>query len=264
MSKFNREWNIVVEHPGLASSTRSTSSGTWSRPRSSRRRCEEREASPPLPDLLVPEAPEERAITRFFKPKVFTYTKDRPLRIQPVLTPDNYAQVVLEHIKSATKSIYFQNQYINVNKENSGPFDALLDALLARIAAGLDVHIILRNLPGARQMLEALQLRGFDASKIRLQGTCHNKGIIVDSRAVALGSHNWSSDGTTTEPRRDPDHPRPGGRRVLRAGLPARLGQPGEAADPRRETMPVVQRPGRTPRRDAGVATIPWSDYFED
>ena len=196
--KFNREWNIVVEHPGPgASFTRSTSSGTWSRPRSSRRRRGTRGLRRPCPTAGPGRGRGAGHQPSSSSRRTFTYTKEKPLQIQPVLTPDNYAEVVLKHIESAKKSLYFQNQYISINKRSPRRFDALLDALLAKIEAGLDVRIILRNLPDARQMLEALQLRGFDASKIRLQGTCHNKGIIVDSRAVALGSHNWSSDGTT-------------------------------------------------------------------
>ena len=252
VSKFNREWNIVVEHPGLAQLYEKYIKWDMEQTAEFQEEVEEREVSPPLPDLLVPEEPEERAITRFFKPKVFTYTKGKPLRIQPVLTPDNYAQVVLEHIKSAAKSLYFQNQYIAVNKENSKAFDALLDALLAKIGAGLDVRIILRNLPGARQMLEALQLRGFDASKIRLQGTCHNKGIIVDSRAVALGSHNWSSDGTTknrdaTLIIHDPEVAAYYEQAFLHDWENQARQQTHDAS-----TMPVVKRPGRPPRRDVG------------
>ena len=48
-----------------------------------------------------------------------------------------------------------------------------------------------------RWTFEALQAQGFPAETIRLQTGCHNKGIIVDGKVVAVGSHNWSSDGTT-------------------------------------------------------------------
>jgi phosphatidylserine/phosphatidylglycerophosphate/cardiolipin synthase-like enzyme len=32
-------------------------------------------------------------------------------------------------------------------------------------------------------------------ARIRVQRGCHTKGIVVDSRAVLVGSHNWSNDG---------------------------------------------------------------------
>jgi phosphatidylserine/phosphatidylglycerophosphate/cardiolipin synthase-like enzyme len=33
---------------------------------------------------------------------------------------------------------------------------------------------------------------------IRIQNNLHNKGIIVDSKVVAIGSQNWSPPGVTT------------------------------------------------------------------
>ena len=35
------------------------------------------------------------------------------MKVQPLLTPDNYAEHALELIQSAQKSVWFQNQYIN-------------------------------------------------------------------------------------------------------------------------------------------------------
>jgi len=58
------------------------------------------------------------------------------------------------------------------------------------------VRIILRDIGDTRPMLEALKTNGFDMSHVRLQKSCHNKGIIVDGEVVLLGSHNWSGDGT--------------------------------------------------------------------
>jgi phosphatidylserine/phosphatidylglycerophosphate/cardiolipin synthase-like enzyme len=76
-----------------------------------------------------------------------------------------------------------------------------VDALRDQIER-VEVRIILRRLPGSRKVLEALQARGFpmkvgDEPVIKLQPNCHNKGMIVDSEVVLLGSHNWSSPGTT-------------------------------------------------------------------
>ena len=39
-------------------------------------------------------------------------------------------------------------------------------------------------------------MAGIDTSLVRIQTRVHNKGIVVDSTTVALGSHNWSGDGT--------------------------------------------------------------------
>ena len=42
---------------------------------------------------------------------------------------------------------------------------------------------------------EKLQAAGFDLSKVRIQTGVHNKGFIVDTQVVAIGSQNWSGDG---------------------------------------------------------------------
>jgi len=207
---------------------------------------------------------EERAITKFFEPKTFTFTGEKPLQVQPVLTPDNYADVVRQLIESARKKIYFQNQYITVSPAATKGFDALLDALTAKIKAGLDVKIILRSMPEARKMLEALQYRGFDASAIRLQASCHNKGIVVDSKVVALGSHNWSSEGTTLN--RDATlvihHPEVAA--YYEEIFLHDWENQARAQTLAPEAMPVVKHPGKASRRDVGSEAVAWTDYYED
>jgi phosphatidylserine/phosphatidylglycerophosphate/cardiolipin synthase-like enzyme len=44
--------------------------------------------------------------------------------------------------------------------------------------------------------LELLQDAGIDLAQVRIQANVHNKGMIVDSKVVAVGSQNWSGDGT--------------------------------------------------------------------
>jgi hypothetical protein len=264
LGKFNREWNIVVEHPGLASLYEKFIQ--WDIKQTEEFQVEggERGIEPRLPELLVPLEPEERAVVKFFKPKTFSYTKDKPLQIQPVLTPDNYAKMVLKHINSAKKTVYFQNQYIHINKKNSKDFDALVNALLAKIKAGLDVRIILRDIGDVRKVLEALKLRGFNMSLIKLQKACHNKGIIVDSKVVALGSHNWSSDGTTTN--RDATliiHDPAVAAYYEEVFLFDWDNQASQKA-PSAKEMPVVAKPGRPRSRDVGMVAIPWASYYED
>jgi hypothetical protein len=52
--------------------------------------------------------------------------------VQPLLTPDNYAEHVVPLIRSATKSVYFQNQSLDARQsgENGDIFESLLQALL--------------------------------------------------------------------------------------------------------------------------------------
>jgi phosphatidylserine/phosphatidylglycerophosphate/cardiolipin synthase-like enzyme len=113
-----------------------------------------------------------------------------------VLTPDNYIDVVVPFIESARKSVYFQNQSFNTHTIG-GQYAKLLDALLAKQQDGLDVRIIFRSFGSDdRDVISAAKDYGFDTKKIRKQRNCHTKGIIVDSEAVLIGSHNWTTAGT--------------------------------------------------------------------
>lgn len=200
---YNRDWHVVIEHAGLARMFEryiewdmqlASEAGEESAPEA---------AGSTLPDLLVPESSialetEEREIERprYFTPARFTFTSQRPLRVQPLLTPDNYADHVLRHIRSAREKLYFQNQSIAILENNQPKFDELLDALLEKANTIDDVKIILRSEYGGREMIESLAARGFDPAIIKLQAKCHTKGIIVDSESVLIGSHNWTNSGT--------------------------------------------------------------------
>jgi hypothetical protein len=127
---------------------------------------------------------------------------NRKVRVQPLLTPDNYAEHVLPLIQSATKSVYFQNQSLDARAsgENGEVFESLLKALLDKQKnSEIDVRIIFRRFPSMRQTLTGMKDFGFDTSKnkVRVQTNCHNKGIVIDGETVLVGSHNWTRAGTT-------------------------------------------------------------------
>ena len=135
-----------------------------------------------------------RVPKRFFPPKTITAR----MKIQPVLTPDNYANVILQLIDSATRTLYMQIPYITPSDKPEGVILAgLIEAVAKKVRAGVDVRLILSAFakPGN---LEQLQAAGIDASLVRIQNNLHNKGIVVDSSAVAVGSQNWSPPGVTT------------------------------------------------------------------
>lgn len=203
LQTYNRDWHVVVEHEGLAQmyekfiewdmELSGEAGGVEAAP----------EVEEELPDLFVPEefvaleAEESgRERPRYFQPARFTFTSQRPLRVQPLLTPDNYAEHVLRHIRSARERLYFQNQSITILKNNESQFKALLEALLDKAKTIDDVRIIVRSEFGAREMVESLRVLGFDPAMIKVQARCHTKGIVVDSKAVLIGSHNWTNSGT--------------------------------------------------------------------
>jgi hypothetical protein len=152
-----------------------------------------------LPDLFVPEEEEEpeafAAPPRFFQP----LRLNRKVSVQPLLTPDNYAEHALALIRSAQKSVWFQNQYINFRgtDEDFPEFKLLVNALKDQIDAGREVRIICRDLM-KQESLDILVALGFPPATFRFQPACHNKCVIVDKSVVMFGSHNWSNEGVKT------------------------------------------------------------------
>lgn len=120
--------------------------------------------------------------------------------MQPVLSPDNYLERTFDLINGAERSIFFQNQSLKIRKTRPEGYEKLLRTLLEKQQAGLDVRSIFRPFQDIRSDLEALQAFKFDMGKVRLDEKCHTKGIIVDSRMVMLGSHNWTNAGTSYNP----------------------------------------------------------------
>jgi hypothetical protein len=202
LRKRNREWHVIVEHGGLArlyddfirydiEKARPLQAGRDEGSQDD----DETLSLPPLAvedenTLLAPPA------KRFYPPKAFTFTKQKPLKVQPLLTPDNYGRHVLALIESAEQRIYFQNQSFAIAKTNPALYTRLWETLLEKSRA-LEVRIIVRDYRGdAREKIETLVDKGFDPDILKSQVQCHTKGLIVDSKVVMVGSHNWTGQGT--------------------------------------------------------------------
>ena len=196
LTKYNREWHAIVEHPGLAADfekyllhdfTNNIGVGT--------------EMAMVLPDILLPDEvfmptlAERAAPFKYFEPLSETRVYD----IQPLLTPDNYHEHALALINSANEELLIQNQTFNAPKPTHEKLRELLSAILAKQQAGVKVRIIFRIImkADARKNLEALQEFGFDMKDIKVQKNCHTKGIIVDRKRVMLGSQNLSEQGVS-------------------------------------------------------------------
>jgi hypothetical protein len=152
-----------------------------------------------LPDLFAPEveeAPEPFAAPpQCFKP----FRLNRSVSVQPLLTPDNYAEKALALIQSAKESVWFQNQYINFRgtDEDFTEFKLLVSALKDQVDQGREVRIICRDMM-KQESRDILVAFGFPAEAFRFQPACHNKCVIVDKSVVMFGSHNWSNEGVKT------------------------------------------------------------------
>jgi phosphatidylserine/phosphatidylglycerophosphate/cardiolipin synthase-like enzyme len=149
-----------------------------------------------VPEFMSSVIEEAPARPQYFDPFAVS---GRRVRVRTVLTPDNYAEVVLPLIEGASDRIYFQNQSLGIAQDLSPEYVELLDALKAKQESNVDVRIILRG-EYARGTVEDLKTYGFNVKRsvLRLQDRCHTKGIIVDSDKVLVGSHNWTNSGVTT------------------------------------------------------------------
>jgi phosphatidylserine/phosphatidylglycerophosphate/cardiolipin synthase-like enzyme len=147
------------------------------------------------PELLQP-AVETPPFAQFFPAKTVT----DQMTITPVLTPDPgvYVGAVKKLVESATKTLHLQFQYIELPKTTDATNQAFVDlvqSIVDRQKAGVEVQIIMSEYETAGY-LEQLQALGLDvANNVKLQNNVHNKGVIVDGRAVLVSSQNWSSAG---------------------------------------------------------------------
>jgi len=199
LKDYNREWHILVDNAKLSDIYQKFIE--WDFTRSAAKPEADLIETFELPDMYLPEETlewSEIAKYRIFPPKKITFTKTRPVRIQPVLTPDNYIEHALSIIRSAKSTLYFQNQYITIGETITPEYEELLNTLMDKINnANIDGRIILRaqRSDQDRKMLEALQAYGFDMSRVKMMSNTHTKGIIADGERILIGSHNYSNAG---------------------------------------------------------------------
>jgi hypothetical protein len=190
----DRDWHVLVEHEGLAATFEAFLQGDL-------KVAAQHQvggaaafvaAMGALAELAEPELRiAAQAPRHYFPPRTITAN----MKVQPLLTPDNYASFVLPLINSARRSFYMQTQYIHPSDDPT--LTALIEAVKRKIAAGLDVRLILSQYE-KMGWLELLQEAGIDLSAVRIQANVHNKGMVVDSEVVVVSSQNWSGAGVST------------------------------------------------------------------
>ncbi len=133
-----------------------------------------------------------------------TVTPSTPVRVTPLVTPENFHDTAKAFLRSARRSLCIEQQYIR------GGQDAI-EELLAEIAAAraaspqLDVRIIVSSkyLTGQNRERFFRAMADFDLDfddNFRFLSRthfvhCHNKLIVADGEKVLLGSQNWSTTG---------------------------------------------------------------------
>lgn len=188
----DRDWHVVIRDAGLAKTFAAYLENDYAVASQHNRSS----ASFVQPELLMPSV-ETPPFTQFFAGTTVT----GQMTITPLLTPDPgvYVDAVRDLIASATSSLHLQFQYIELPKTTdaaSQPFVDLVQAVVERQKAGVEVQIIMSEYETAGY-LEQLQSLGLDvANTVKLQNNVHNKGIVVDRRAVLVSSQNWSTAGT--------------------------------------------------------------------
>jgi phosphatidylserine/phosphatidylglycerophosphate/cardiolipin synthase-like enzyme len=163
-------------------------------------------ARAPAAAFLIEKAPTKMP-ARLHPSKTVTFKK--PVAVTPIVSPDNYMDVMPDLLRSATKSIFIEQQYIRAKQPN---IRILLQAMAdARDAnPGLDIKIVLGKVFNASDLVKERANLDILAADFKLKlGThiryvnteqlvhCHNKMIIVDGNAMLISSQNWSDSAVT-------------------------------------------------------------------
>lgn len=210
----DRDWHVVVMDPGLARLYQAyiehdflVASGAQ-RPKPDLR-AKRAAASAVQAHARLQRAPKAKPPATAPAPQGPPFTLGTPtefrnvqVTIQPLLTPDRgkhgtmYVDKVLALLQSAKRRLYIQTQYISQSKAGQSPpnFLRLIAAVGDAVRRKVDVRIILSQYENSESDVELLHK--YDLSRVvRIQQRVHNKGIVVDSRAVMVSSQNWSAEG---------------------------------------------------------------------
>lgn len=156
------------------------------------------------PSKFLVEAAPTKIPKSLFNSKSFQFSAEKPLIVQPVLSPDNYMDVMPNVLRMAKKSILIEQQYIRGTQPQ---ITVLLQAIAEAIQGNpdLDVRIVLGKLFDAdavvkekKNLAHLKNTYGLALGpNIRFINEdrfvhCHNKLIIVDGKTVLVSSQNWS------------------------------------------------------------------------
>jgi hypothetical protein len=205
----DRDWHVIIEDPGLAQtfaayldqdfkSARQYQSGASSEDIAAIAFARSKlalEQNPPPPVPVVALA--AQSVPKQVFPNV-------SVKITPLLTPDRvpgkpdtgqYLSQMMALIGSAQQKLYVQLQYIESSSGKGDYYDELLQAILDRIQHKVDVRLIV-SANYAQKWGEKMKSVGVDLTdRIATQPNVHNKGFVIDSKAVVVSSQNFSPAG---------------------------------------------------------------------
>jgi phosphatidylserine/phosphatidylglycerophosphate/cardiolipin synthase-like enzyme len=216
-SNEDRDWHVIIEDEGLAKTFtayldydyQSAKQHQAQQPDEIEKALADAnaklllEANPPPPPITQAMQGLKISPQTTVAAKVFDNVK---ATITPLLTPDKlpnsrqgqYLANITNLISNAQQKLYIQLQYIEASSGNADNYDNFLKAIAARVAAGVDVKLIV-SARYADKNGEKMKAQGVDlTANIYTQPNVHNKGFVVDSRKVVVSSQNFSSAGVET------------------------------------------------------------------
>ena len=192
--KANREWIIRIDDRPLATWFQSLFDADWNIPVFARAAAW---AEEPVPGPALLPARADKPGEPF---QVQSFDLAQPVKVTPVLSPNNYYSTIRRLILDAQTSIDIEQQYII---RGGSKIYGLLSALRKRKADGIHIRIIASptfkekweksvksvTYYGLLDCLRAMNLHYFTH--------LHNKGILVDRQKVLVSSTNWSNSSIT-------------------------------------------------------------------
>ena len=193
--KGNREWFIRIDDRAVAKWFTDLFEADFAIPEDAG--LEAAEPFPPtLPGFSVAAATEVPGEVFDFKT-----IADSTATVQPIISPNNYLTEVKALLKSATKSIYLQQQYVLAGNGVKDPLKVM--AKKKADDPEFDIRVISsaafpENWTKTQATLDSAGLLGtLKAINPKSFTHCHNKGVIVDDHAVVVSSTNWSMNSLT-------------------------------------------------------------------
>jgi phospholipase D-like protein len=261
-SDHNREWHVIVHNRNLAETFETFINHDITQAEPLQLPAPVPPPTETMPDLFIP-AQGLSAVAAFeSEPEFFleeSFTKQ--IRVQPLMTPDNFPEHILPLIQGAQRSLYFQNQSLKPSAGNSRYMPLFRAVRDKTIEAKTNPNLDLKLLVSEYTDLQVLTAANFEMSMVKRQFQCHNKGIIIDDEIVIVGSHNWTGQGATQN--------RDASLIFFDAEIAAYFKKlflydwnRSGANDSLMLSMPLVAMPGEAP--PPGMIRVPWSTVFTE
>jgi cardiolipin synthase A/B len=196
--KGNREWIVRIDDVTLAKWFKGLFEADWDIP----------VIQAPMGFAVEPELRPETIVLPTLRANVPDQVFDikqvnlpDPVTVTPVLSPNNYFDLVLKLIREAKKSVDIEQQYILAGGPKTEGLLSALEQCKDKLAIRFIVSPAFRR-EGAKDSwelsmdsLDAFNLKDcLRAMNLNFYTHLHNKGLIIDRQKVIVSSTNWSEN----------------------------------------------------------------------